>query len=122
MVDIKLQQLLRELPDYKALIVIANGKQYGVAIEGAYINVEMAQFPSHYYGTLELRHGPIVLIDDSYLTFIFSKNKPGEYEIKLMKEIHNAGGKIAVIAAEQDKTDSDYIFSYDADADYRNYH
>lgn len=112
LVDNKIQQLIRELPDYKSLIVVANGKQYGVAIEGAYINVEMAQFPSHYYGTLELRHGPIVMVDKNYLTFIFCKSKPTDYEIKLIAEIKKAGGKTVIIATEDVNSNADYSFVY----------
>jgi fructoselysine-6-P-deglycase FrlB-like protein len=111
-VDREIQQLVRDLPGYKSLVVIANGKQYGVAIEGAYINVEMAQFPSHYYGTLELRHGPIVMIDEGYLTFIFCKDKATPYEIQLIAEIQKAGGKTAVIASEVAVTNSDFSFIY----------
>ncbi len=110
--DNKIQQLLSELPGYKSLCVIASGKQYGVAIEGAYINIEMAQFPSHYYGMLELRHGPIVMIDESYLTFIICKNKPTEYEIKLIADIQKAGGKTAIIASQDAETNSDFSFIY----------
>ena len=110
-------KLIGSIPDYKSLYVIANGKQYGVAIEGAYINVEMAQFPSHYYGTLELRHGPIVMIDSSYLTFIFCKGKPNDYEIKLIAEIKKAGGKTAVIATEDANSNADYSFIYGTETD-----
>jgi glutamine---fructose-6-phosphate transaminase (isomerizing) len=111
-IDKQVKSLIHDLPDYKALCIIANGKQYGVAIEGAYINVEMAQFPSHYYGTLELRHGPIVMIDSNYLTFIFCKDKPNDYEVKLIAEIKKAGGETAIIAAEDANANADFSFIY----------
>lgn len=111
-VDSQIKQLIAEVPDYKSLVVVASGKQYGVAIEGAYINVEMAQFPAHYYGMLELRHGPIVLIDSSFLVFIVCKGKPTEYDIKLIAEIHKAGGKTVIIASEGANVNADFSFLY----------
>lgn len=111
-VEAQIKQLLNKIPGYKSLVVVASGKQYGVAIEGAYINVEMAQFPSHYYGTLELRHGPIVMIDSNYLTFILCKSKPTDYEITLIAEIQKAGGKTAIIATEDINSNADFSFVY----------
>jgi glutamine---fructose-6-phosphate transaminase (isomerizing) len=108
----QVKQLTDGFPDYKALVVVANGKQYGVAIEGAYINVEMAQFPSHYYGTLELRHGPIVMLNSDYLTFVCCKDQPNDYEVGLLPEIKRTGGRSAVIASGGDCPQADYCFSY----------
>ena len=75
----------------------------------------MAQFPSHYYGTLELRHGPVVLIDKSYLTVLFCNGKPNPYEIQLISEIQQAGGKTAVIAGENSDSGADYSFIFGKD-------
>jgi glucosamine--fructose-6-phosphate aminotransferase (isomerizing) len=103
-------------PSYKSICVLATGKQYGVAIEGAYINIEMAQFPSHYYSTLEFRHGPIVMIDEKCLTFILCRSKPDHFELSLIEEIKKMGGKTIIISSEDSAPPADLTFAYGSNA------
>ena len=111
-----LKLIIKEFPDIKNLVTLGNGKQYGVAIEGAYINIEMAQFPSSYYGVLEYRHGPIVMADSSYLVSIFCGGNGREHEEKMAAEIRSKGAKVAVISAEDTFCNADFCFCLGRDA------
>lgn len=84
----------------KNLITLGNGKLFGVMCEGAYITVEMAQAPAHFFYTLEFRHGPIVLLDERYLVVMFSSGNQQVLEEKMIADIQAKGSKVLVIAAE----------------------
>ncbi|MBA4167480.1 MAG: SIS domain-containing protein [Chitinophagaceae bacterium] len=93
--------------DFEGLITLGNGKLFGLICEGAYITVEMAQAPAHFYYTLEFRHGPIVLLDETYLVVLCSMGNQDELEINLIKDIQAKGARVLCIA------DSDNIIQAD---------
>ncbi len=95
--------------DFRSLVALGYGRQYGVVIEGAYINIEMAQFPSHYYQMMEWRHGPIVLADDTYLVCMTCNGGAGkEYEEAMAKETREKGAKVLIIGGTDDYDHADY--------------
>jgi fructoselysine-6-P-deglycase FrlB-like protein len=106
----QIKSVVQDLRDYSSLHVLANGILYGVGIEGAYINVEMASFPSWYFGTLEFRHGPIVLVNEKSLVVIISKRNDAEYEQSLADEIRKRGGRVMVISNHAELENADYRF------------
>jgi fructoselysine-6-P-deglycase FrlB-like protein len=105
--------LFESYPNLKCLVALGNGKLYGTACEGAYITVEMAQAPAHFFYTLEFRHGPIVLLDESYLVVLFSDGKQIELEQKLIAEMQAKGAKILVISAEAIFSTADWYLTLD---------
>lgn len=95
--------------DFRALAALGYGRQYGVVIEGAYINIEMAQFSSHYYQMLEWRHGPIVLADGTYLVCMTcSGGAAKQHEEAMAKETREKGAKVLIISGEGGYTHADY--------------
>lgn len=106
-----IQSVIREFSEWKSLVTLGHGKQYGVVIEGAYIAIEMAQFPSNYYGILEFRHGPIVMADKTYLVSIFSSGTGKEHEERMAADARAKGARVAVICAEDTFRNVDYCFS-----------
>lgn len=111
------ERLAQELPDWRGLVALGHGRQYGVVIEGAYINIEMAQLPAHYFGTLEWRHGPIVLANGSYLVCLTSGGDTARaLEEAMAEETRAAGAKVLVIGAAQDFRSADYSASLGWDA------
>jgi glucosamine--fructose-6-phosphate aminotransferase (isomerizing) len=106
-----LKSIISEFPQCGSLVTLGSGKQYGLCIEGAYIAIEMAQFPSNYYGLLEFRHGPIVMADDSMLVAIFSNGNGKEHEEKMAAETKQKGAKVAMICTEGGYLNADYCFS-----------
>lgn len=105
------KSLIGDHADVKGLITLGNGKLYGVMCEGAYITVEMAQAPAHFFYTLEFRHGPIVLLDETYLVVLFSAGNQTELEEKLITDIQAKGAKVLVISAEINSRNADYTLS-----------
>lgn len=106
-----LRKIIKEFPKCRALVTLGSGKQLGVAFEGAYICIEMTQFPSNYYATLELRHGPIVMLDEGYLVGIFSGTNARELEESMAQDSLNKGAKVASISAEDDFNNASYKFT-----------
>lgn len=98
-------------PIVERLITLGNGKLFGIACEGAYINMEMAQIPANYFYSLEFRHGPIVLLDETYLVVIFSGGNQIDIEKKLMEDIKSKKAKVLVISANSEFEHADFNFT-----------
>ena len=106
-----IRTIIAEFPGWKSLVTIGSGKQFGVSCEGAYICIEMAQFPSNYYATLELRHGPIVMLDESYLVCVFSNEAARSYEENMAEDSQKKKARVAAITAEDNFSHADYCFN-----------
>ena len=107
----QIKTIIGGIPGFNSLYVLGNGKQYGVAIEASYINIEMASLHAGYFGTLEFRHGPIVLCNTQTLIVIISSGRNASFENKLSKEIRETGAKVLVISPDSVSIESDYLFS-----------
>lgn len=107
----QLRNIIKEFSGCKSLVTIGNGKQFGITCEGAYICIEMAQFTSNYYNTLELRHGPIVMLDPSYLVTVYSCGNSRKLEENMALDSRKKGAKVAAICAMDDFKNADYCFS-----------
>ncbi|MDP2814029.1 MAG: SIS domain-containing protein [Erysipelotrichaceae bacterium] len=85
------------------IATLGAGVQYGAVIAGAYILVEMAQWPSSFYQTLEYRHGPIVTAKKSSWIFISSLNETNvDLENGLIREILTQGGQVVLFGRDRD--------------------
>lgn len=87
--------------DYRYVVTLGSGAAYGISIEGAYIGIEMAQQPANYYTTLELRHGPIVMLDQSSLVCLFSTVQGSEYEEKMCAEAKSKGATVVAVGGSK---------------------
>lgn len=94
--------------DLRGLVALGSGSLFGVMCEGAYITMEMAQTPAHYFYTMELRHGPIVLLNEDYLVVICTNGRSGELEEKLIADIHLKKAKILMISSGEFIGGADY--------------
>ena len=103
-----IKRLIEDFPGCKTLVSLSAGKQYGIAIEGAYIAVEMAQFNGLYYGLLEYRHGPIVTADETVLVSILSTIDNNGHEEKLAEEIRKTGAKVLAVTSGYNFINADY--------------
>lgn len=85
------------------IVTLGAGVQYGAVIAGAYILVEMAQWLSSFYQTLEYRHGPIVTAKGDSWIFVSSLNEKNvALEDGLIKEILNQGGHVVLFGRDKD--------------------
>jgi fructoselysine-6-P-deglycase FrlB-like protein len=102
------ESIVKDFPACSSLVCLGHGRQYGVVIEAAYISVEMNRFPAFYYGTLEFRHGPIVICDPSFLVAIFSWGAGRDHEEKMASEIRGRGAKVLAISDMGDFQNADF--------------
>lgn len=89
-------RLVEKLPKMH-VVSLAVGRQYGVAIEGAYIVTEMAEQPSNYYQLLEYRHGPVVTAGNKTVVFICCGGND-QHEEKMAQEARARGATICTIS------------------------
>lgn len=84
-------------------VSLGQGPLFGYACEGALILIEMSQTPSNYYQTLEVRHGPTVLMDESNLVLLFRSDRARRYEGRVLSELQKKGSHVVVITGEDMK-------------------
>lgn len=101
----------KEFKGYDYVVTLGTGCQYGVTCEGAYIQQELANFRSGYFGTLEYRHGPRVTITPTTLFAIFSTGTQYELELKVMQELQASGAKVMVFSGHSSLEGADWNFS-----------
>ena len=93
--------------DYRYVVTLGSGAAYGVSIEGAYIGIEMAQQPANYYTTLELRHGPIVMLDQASLVCLFSTVQGSDYEEKMCADARKKGATVIALGGSKPYAEAD---------------
>ncbi|MEL7608011.1 MAG: SIS domain-containing protein [Bacillota bacterium] len=81
---------------WNSVVVLADGPVEGLADEAALAFKEISCLQSNYYHVLDVRHGPIVLIDDKTLVMVLAGGRFGEYEKALVEEIAAKGALVAV--------------------------
>lgn len=112
----RLEKLVAEFSECAALVTLGNGAALGAAIEGAYIAIEMASFPSNYYPTLELRHGPIVMCGKETLVAVFSGGNRVDLDENMARDARAKGSRVLHIGARPGFANCNYSFTLGFDA------
>ncbi|HHX72720.1 MAG TPA: SIS domain-containing protein [Clostridiales bacterium] len=68
------------------VVVLADGEIAGLAEEGALAFKEICQLPSNQYGLLDVRHGPMVIINNRTLV-LACLTEANDYETKLISDL-----------------------------------
>lgn len=105
-----LEKIVESFKDFDYLISLGSGRQYGVAIEGAYIGIEMAQLKANYYSVLELRHGPIVTVGKGTLVAILSNGEARSLEESMAADVRRHGGKVLAVMGNGGFANADWLF------------
>ncbi len=111
----QIKDIVSNFTSFDQLIAIGSGRQYGVVIEGAYIGIEMALLNASYYSVLELRHGPIVTVDENTLVALASNGSSREYEEGIAKEVRDQGGKVLAVVGNGGFTNADWVIDMGGD-------
>lgn len=82
--------------DWNKAVVLADGEVAGLATEGALAFKEICGTMSNYYHVLDVRHGPMVLIDKNTLVIIDLKPENKKYQLDLVHDIAKKGAKVIV--------------------------
>lgn len=92
---------------WERAVILADGELEGIATEGALAFKEICQVHSNYYHVLDVRHGPMVLIDDRTLVIMATSRNGEQYQSHLINDIQQKGAKVITIS-EKDVWNSDY--------------
>lgn len=100
-----------EFRGYEYLVSLGTGCQYGVAVEGGYIQLEIGRFRASYFATLEYRHGPFLTNDEKTLFALFSTGVQIEREKKVVSELKEGKGRVIVISDNEPFEEADWNFT-----------
>ncbi len=81
-------------------VVLADGEIGGIAEEGALAFKEICQLPSNYYGLLDSRHGPMVIIGKTTLV-IACLGAAGEQECRLVADVTKKYATVVTFSDEE---------------------
>ena len=84
--------------EWGKVVVLADGELEGIAEEGALAFTEIALMPSSYYHLLDVRHGPMVLVDGG--TLVIAALTPGGAGLQdaLLQDIKKRGATLVVFS------------------------
>jgi glucosamine--fructose-6-phosphate aminotransferase (isomerizing) len=88
----RLADIARE--DWSDVVVLADGEMCGLAEEGALAVSEIARVPGRYYHLLDVRHGPVVLIDEKTLVVACLTEDGMQYQKQLVADLVKKGATI----------------------------
>lgn len=78
-------------------IFLGSGSYNGIAKEATLKLKEMTQTECESYSSLEFRHGPISIVDDSTVVILLTQLETKEYDQQLVKDIQKLDGYVLTI-------------------------
>lgn len=109
--DIK--RLAKKIAKFDHAMILGRDSLYPIALEGALKMTEVAYIQTHGLAAGEMKHGPLALIDDSFLViYLLQKGSMFEKSRTNLEEVSARGGNIFVITDSEDyaKEHKDAIF------------
>jgi glucosamine--fructose-6-phosphate aminotransferase (isomerizing) len=95
--------IANEVSKYNSLLFIGRGNNYATALESALKTKEIAYIHSEGILAGELKHGPLALLDDRVLSFVFvTKDTMYDKMVNVVEQLKARGAKIIVICNEND--------------------
>lgn len=94
----KAEPLMTEIAkeNWNNAVVLADGAAAGLATEGALAFQEISQLPSAQHHVLDVRHGPIVLVNSETLVLVYLYPDGQPQQEALVKDILKKGAKVIV--------------------------
>lgn len=90
--------------DWEKIVVLGDSELEGIAEEGALAFKEISKLPSNYYHLLDVRHGPMVLIDKDTLVIAVCTPNGMEYQKNLFSDIKGKGARLITVSTEDKET------------------
>ena len=88
--------------EWSKVVILADGELSGIAGEAAIAFKEIPQLMSNYYHVLDVRHGPMVLIDKDTLVIMAVSQGGLSYQQDLVDDIKEKGAKIITVGDQQE--------------------
>lgn len=82
--------------DWNKALVLADGVSAGLATEGALAFQEISQLPGVQHHVLDVRHGPIVLVDEKTLALVYLYPDGQPQQEALIRDLQKKGAKILI--------------------------
>ncbi len=96
--------------------VLADGEMEGIAEEGALAFNEICMLPSHYYHVLDIRHGPMVLVDRETFALVLASPREEAHQKKLIADLKAKGCTVLAFSNQKENIwGADYHISYPLD-------
>lgn len=80
--------------DFSTVYVLADGEMAGLASEGVMAFCEIAQIIGHHYHMLDVRHGPMVLVNNKTLVLAALSDENDEQQAKVIEELAGRGATV----------------------------
>lgn len=90
--------------DWDKVVILADAELEGIAEEGALAFNEISQLHSNYYHVLDVRHGPMVLVDENTLVIIVLCSIEQSYQAQLVNEFVNKGATVLALSNQEENT------------------
>jgi len=86
--------------DWDNVRILADGEMSGIASEGVMAFCEIAQIAGSHYHLLDIRHGPMVLVNEKTLVIAALSDDHGEQQVKVIRELVERG---AIVVTYRDQ-------------------
>ena len=104
--------------DWDKAVVLADSELTGIADEGAVAFKEIPQIVSNYYHLLDVRHGPMVMIDGKTLVIVALSPFGREYQADLITDLKGKGAFVISVGSDEDMYGADAHITHQ---EYKNY-
>lgn len=84
--------------EWDKVVVLADSELEGIASEAALAFAEISQAPGNYYHVLDVRHGPMVLIDEKTLVVMAFSPEETELQRSLVQDLKGKNAKVVTIS------------------------
>ena len=104
---------------WKKVVVLGDSELTGIAAEAAIAFKEIPQIPSNFHHILDVRHGPMVLIDEKTLVIAALSPYGKNYQKDLITDLQDKGAAVVSVSSEvQEVYGADFNIKI---PDYKNY-
>lgn len=86
---------------WEKVVVLADSELAGIAEEGALAFNEICQIPSNYYHVLDVRHGPMVLINDRTMVIMVCSPWGESYQKDLIRHLKSKGAFVVTVSSRE---------------------
>ncbi|MEX2681996.1 MAG: SIS domain-containing protein [Candidatus Sigynarchaeota archaeon] len=89
---------------FSKVMVLADAELEGIAREGMLAFIEITRVPANYFHVLDVRHGPIVLVDEETLVVMAGSPHNVALQADLVADLKRAGAKVVVVSDQPEDT------------------
>lgn len=98
--NLEVLKKIAEKGQWDRIVVLADAELEGIAEEGALAFNEICQLPSNYYHVLDVRHGPMVLIDGHTLVIIACSPVETPLQRDLVRDVKATGAYVVTVSVK----------------------